>query len=56
MTFEVFLAFMMNWVRLEPDLWLKSSQQYQKITNILREKFGESLGAEGTPILNNFSL
>jgi len=26
MSFEVFIAFLMNWVRLEPDLWLKSSE------------------------------
>jgi hypothetical protein len=26
MTFEVFMAFIMNWVRLEPHLWLKSSE------------------------------
>ena len=50
MTFEVFIHFLLNWIRLEPDLWLKSSEQHQKINKKLLEKFGQSMGAEGTQI------
>jgi hypothetical protein len=45
MNFDMFIAFIMNWVRLEPNLWFKSSEQCHKITNLLREKFGSGLGA-----------
>lgn len=26
MNFDVFLAFLLNWVRLEPNLWIKTSE------------------------------
>ena len=48
MNFEVFLTFLINWIRLEPDLWIKSSEQYKNITATLKEKFGENMGAEHT--------
>jgi hypothetical protein len=46
MNFDVFLSFMMNWIRLEPNLWIKSSEMHAKITKSLKEKFGDGLGAE----------
>ena len=36
----------MNLVRLEPNLWIKSSDAHHKITARLKELFGESMGAE----------
>lgn len=45
-TFEMFMTFIMNWIKLEPNLWIKSSEQYRNITKELKERFGENLGAE----------
>ena len=36
----------MNLVRLEPNLWIKSSDAHHMITARLKELFGESMGAE----------
>ena len=30
--FDLFLPTLMNWIKLEPNLWIKSSEQYRKIT------------------------
>ena len=46
MNFDVFLNFLLNWIGLEPNLWIKTSEQYQKITKLLKEKFGDNMGAE----------
>lgn len=46
MTFEVFLQYLINLIRLEPNLWIKTSEQYAQITETLKRMFGESMGAE----------
>ncbi len=35
----------MNWIQLEPKLWIKTSAQYQKVTTTLKERFGDGMGA-----------
>eukprot|EP00347_Sterkiella_histriomuscorum_P011160 403373523 len=45
MNFEMFINFMMSYIRLEPNLWIKSSEVHQAIINKLRDQFGDSLGA-----------
>lgn len=44
MSFEIFFNFIMACIRLEPNLWIKSSEKYKEITKKLREQFGESMG------------
>ncbi|CDW88250.1 UNKNOWN [Stylonychia lemnae] len=45
MNFEMFINFIMSYIRLEPNLWIKSSDVHQGIVQKLRDQFGESLGA-----------
>jgi hypothetical protein len=44
MSFEMFINFMMSYIRLEPNLWIKSSEVHQTIVKKLRDQFGDSLG------------
>ena len=44
MSFEVLINFIMACIRLEPNLWIKSSEKYHEITKKLKEQFGESMG------------
>ena len=45
MNFEVFFNFILAMIRLEPNLWIKSSEHYHNINKKLKEQFGEGLGA-----------
>ena len=45
MSFDIFLNFIMSYIRLEPNLWIKSSDVHASIVKKLRDQFGENLGA-----------